>query len=303
MLNNMKSVVGLILGASVVAGVVGCDNGGDDPKGTAGTGNIALPGTSGSGTGNTGNTNTGNTGNTGAIPMAGTGNTAMGGSTGMGGTGNLAEGVALTPTDGWIAADSNSLGIQGAMFSFADDYSKAGPPAMTDDFTMSNACIKGTAAKVDTKCMLPMPAPPGVSDCYGLYWGAAIGLNLNQPTVMMDGMEVGGDPVAFDASKVTGFTFEITGAMVPVSLRFKVEDANGEYCTGMEVPVKLGANTITLAQLRTKCWEALSKQPTPVTGETAKKAMLKIAWQVVTSPTATVPFDFCVANVRATTAP
>lgn len=307
MLNNMKSVVGLILGASVVAGVVGCDNGGDDPKGTGGTGNITLPGASGSGTGNTG---TGNTGNTGVVPMAGTTGTGTAGTdsgTGGSGGGMLPEGVGLTPMNGWIAGDSNMLAVQGAVFSFADDYSKAGPPMMSEDFTMANACIKGTAAKVDAKCTIPMPAPAGVTDCYGLYWGAAIGLNLNQPT-MMDPttlMDVGGTPAPFDASKITGFAFELTGAMVPVSLRFKIDSGDGteEYCTGAETPIKLGANTVKFDQLRTKCWEPLSKQPTPAKGTAIQSKVVKIAWQVVTNQASAVPFDFCVANIRALTTP
>lgn len=292
MINPMKSALLAILGVSLLAANVGCDSGSDDNGGnTAGTGPLPVGGTSA-------------TAGTGAIPTSGTG---TGGTTATGGTGGggggLPSGVPLTPTNGWIAADSNALMVQGAMFSYADDFSLAGPPEMVSDFTLSNACIKGVAAKVDMTC-----TKPAGMDCYGVYWGAAIGLNLNQPSVLdpTTMMEVGGDPMAFDASSVTAFAFEIAApaggaGMIPTSLRFKVDDGDPavEYCTGAEVPVKLGANVVKLDQLRTKCWEALTKQPTPVTATTVKNKLVKIAWQVVTNDKATVPFDFCVNNVRA----
>ena len=229
-------------------------------------------------------------------PSAGanTGGSSSGtGGSDAGGTGSamLPEGVPLTATDGWVAADSNALGVQGAMFAYADDTSKMG---MTEDFLAANACIKGTAAKVDLMCTFVAPA----TDCYGQFWGAAIGLNLNQPTVMMDGMEVGGDPIAFDASALTGFAFEISGAAVPLSLRFKVEDASGEFCSPATKKVAPGANTFLFEDLVSECWEMNAATMNP-NAATAKSGIIKIAWQVVTNAMGAVPFDYCVSNVRA----
>lgn len=199
--------------------------------------------------------------------------------------GALPEGVPLTPTLGWVDGASNTIGVQGAMFAYADDTSKVG---LTEDFTASNACIKGTAAKVDLKCTPVAPA----ADCYGTFWGAAIGLNLNQAIdpVSMEGA----DPAPYDATALKGFAFELSGTTVPTSLRFKVENATGEFCTPATKPVLLGANTFLFSDLITECWKAGG-----TSAETGKSNLIKIAWQVVTNSSSAVPFDFCVANVRA----
>jgi hypothetical protein len=250
MATTLRSLFGLSI---LLLTNIGCDNGGD-----------------------TDNDN-------GSGPMA-VGGGSSGGS-GSGGTATLPEGIPLTPTDGWVDAASNTVGIQGAMFSYADTTSLE---SMVADFTGTNACITGTAAKVDMNCTPVAPA----TDCYGTFWGAAIGLNLNQPIDMASGM--GADPMPYDASALSGFAFEIAGDMVPTSLRFKVEDGTNEYCTPATAAVKAGANSISFDQLVTECWKAGG---TAATG--AKSSLIKISWQVVTNAMSTVPFDFCVTNVRA----
>jgi hypothetical protein len=268
MLERMKSALGFILGFFVIGLGIGC-GGGDD-------GSPAVP-VGGSGTGGSG------TGGTTVLPG------------GTGGTGTLGEGVPLTPMNGWVPAD-NVLMIQGAMFPFGDETSKMGmTPA---DFSMSGdkACIKGTAAKVDMAsmpCATKMFTPPA-TDCYGQYWGAAIGMNLNQtidPMTMM-----GSTPAPYNASALTGFAFEITGDAVPTSLRFKVENAGGEFCNPAAKPVKKGANSFKFGDLIKECW---APKAGAATGDTAKMDLIKIAWQVVTNDKGTVPFDYCVTNVRA----
>ena len=267
MLRDMKLALGFILGFSVIGLGIGCGGGDDTPPIQVG----------GSGTGGSG------TGGTTVLP---------------GGTGSLGEGVPLTPMNGWVPAD-NILMIQGAMFPFGDDTSKVG--MMPADFSMSGdkACIKGTAAKVDMTsmpCATMMFTPPA-TDCYGQYWGAAIGMNLNQ-TIDMTTMK-GGTPAPFNASALTGFAFEISGDGVPGTkdLRFKIENASGEFCNPGTKPVKKGVNSFKFGDLVKECW----KMPTATTptGESAKADLIKIAWQVVTNASGTVPFDFCVSNVRA----
>lgn len=291
----------LFLGVSVLTTAIGCDNGStaddepDGPKAVGGSGGVVLPGVSGtSSSPNAGSDPGGGTGSsTGGSPTgSGGSSSSSGGSAGSSaggvGTGPLPEGVPLTSTDGWVDGASNTLGVQGAMFAFYDTTSGMG---IVENFVGANACITGTAAKVDMKCT---PVAPAV-DCFGQYWGAAIGLNLNQPMDPNTGMgsEV---PLPFDASALTGFAFEISGSKVPVSLRFKVEGTGGEFCTPVLKAVKLGVNEYKFSDLLAECWKptAMSK-----TAETAKAAVVKVAWQVVTNASATVPFDFCVSNVRA----
>jgi len=188
--------------------------------------------------------------------------------------------------DGWVDGASNVIGIQGAVFSYADNASSVG---MTSNFTGTNACIAGSAAKVDLMCTPVAPA----TDCYATFWGAAISFNLNQPIDPVTGLPVG-SRVPYDASALSGFAFEISGNLVPTSIRFRVDTANGEYCSPPTQPITIGANAVLFSDLRTECW-TVGGEP----GETAKSALLKITWQVVTNSNAQVPFDFCVSNIRA----
>jgi hypothetical protein len=262
------------------AGATG--SGGDPGDGSGGTDNSGGTKSSG-GADNSGGAN--NAG--GSDDSGGSGNSGGDDTGGEGGSGPATTGVPLTPNDGWVDGDDNSLGIQGEVFAYADDTTWIG---MTEDFTGSSVCIKGTAAKVDLSCTPVAPA----TDCYGTYWGAAIGLNLNQaidPT-----SEEPSDPLPFDAATkgVTGFAFEITGEAVPTSLRFAVEGPSAEYCTTSATPVKVGANSFSFGKLVTECWTTGGYSPT---GDD----LLKLKWWVVTNAASTVPFDFCVSNVRALT--
>lgn len=281
----MSSALRVILGVSILGSLaVGCDGGteGADDDGGGGTLTAASGTATTAGTGNTGNTSTGGS------STGGTG----------GGSGPVAEGVPLTAMEGWVDA-SVAIGIQGAIFAYADPTSKMG---LTEDFLGANACIKGTAAKVDmtsTACSTKMFTPPA-TDCYGEYWGAAIGLNLNQPIDPVSGEGVD-PPLTFDAGMkaITGFAFEITGEKVPTSLRFKVENSTGEFCNLGAKPVIKGANSFSFADLHEMCWDKMAA--TKPTADGAKTNLIKIAWQVVTNDKGTVPFDYCVANVRALT--
>lgn len=286
MLSSMKSALGISLGVLVSALAFGC--GSSSNTGTGGPKPVGNAGTSTSSAGTT----------TGASGSS----TGTGGS-GTGGSGDVTPvaGVPLTIMDGWVDGMSNTLMIQGAMFEYADEHTKAGPPALMATKTGDKVCITGTAAMVDLKCT---PMPPA-TDCYGEFWGAAIGLNMHQE-IGADGM--GGDPMPFDASAIKGFAFTIDGTAIPdaKSFRFKVEGGGAEYCnTGTTVTgapmakaVKMGENSFMFDDLITSCWKPVAGAPTATT---TKASVLKIAWQVVTNDKSKVPFDFCVSNVRAIT--
>ncbi|HET7542340.1 MAG TPA: hypothetical protein VFK05_20870, partial [Polyangiaceae bacterium] len=203
--------------------------------------------------------------------------------------------VPLTPTNGWIDGQ-NAAHIQGAVFAFADATSALG---MSMDFTGANACIQGTAAKVDmaSEACLNHTFTPPATDCYGEYWGAAIGMNLNQtidPTTMM-----GNTPAPFDASALQGFSFELTGNVLPGpnALRFVVENEDKQFCNPSSVKLRAGSNTVLFSELFSRCFT--TTDPPQPSAETVKSALIRISWQVVTNSSSTTPFDFCVSNVRA----
>jgi hypothetical protein len=282
----MTLAIRLVLGVSALAFAVGsaaCSSSPSSPTIVPAGGNAnASTGTGGTGTaaGGTGTT-TGGTG----VSAGGAGNAAGGSSV---------AGVPLTPTMGWVDGASNTLGIQGAFFTYADPTTLTS--VMSDTMSSSKICISGTAAKVIMPCTIVPPA----TDCYGTYWGAAIGFNLNQPndpTTMM-----GGTPVPFNASAIKGFAFDVgPGAdgtatiPLPSQFRFNIEDATTQYCSPAAKGVKMGSNSYSFTDVEAQCYAPM---PGP-TATTIQTGVVKISWQVVTNTQSTVPFDFCISNVVA----
>ncbi|HET7542339.1 MAG TPA: hypothetical protein VFK05_20865 [Polyangiaceae bacterium] len=230
----------------------------------------------------------------GSSSSGGTSGVVTAGSGGTAGT-LTSDALPLIPTDGWIDGP-NAAHIQGAIYGSADATSALG---MAMNFNGANACIEGTAAKVDQAslpCINQMFTPPA-TDCWGEYWGAAIGLNLNQtidPATMQ-----GNTPAPFDASALQGFSFEISGDVVPAprDLRFQVETSDRQFCNPASKKIEIGLNTVLFSELITECFR-VTDPPAP-TAETAKSQLIRISWHVVTNSSSTTPFDFCVSNIRA----
>ena len=186
---------------------------------------------------------------------------------------------------GWVAGDRNTAGVQGAFYTFSDADAGGGStisPATFMAVASGPLCAEGTAAQVPaaTEC-------PGANDCFGTYWGAGIGLNLNQATTTPN------PPMPYDAvvQGVQGFSFTVGGTNVPAAMRFKVKvdgDAS-DYC----VPITPGVNNVRFDNLHENCWLG-STGPTPdPTGLTA------IQWQVTTNDISATPYHFCVENLSA----
>jgi hypothetical protein len=194
---------------------------------------------------------------------------------------------------GWVAGATNGLGVQGSFYPFGDFTTM--PPGDTTaelgDFTASptSACISGVASQVLTPAGAMEPA-------YGQYWGGGIGLNLADPGGMM-----GAGP--WNRGRVTGFSFNITGTTVPPAgqLRFKVTTLEGAtvnengYCT----TAAAGPNTFQFGALVNECW--MGGAGAPALGATTP--IVALQWQVATVTTAETPFDFCIENLTALTAP
>jgi hypothetical protein len=276
---------------------------GDGSGGAAGYPNVSggSSGISGGGAGNLGGTGTVGASQGGTGGGAGKGGVSAAGASGAGSAGQgIEEGevLRLTPNDGWIDAQSNVPKIQGAVFGFADPTSAR---SLLKDLSGSNMCINGTAAQVDMAseaCVNKMFTAPA-TDCYGEYWGSAIGLNLNQPLDMTTEPPMGGTPLPYDASALKGFGFEVSGNTVPppASIRFKVQDNQGkEYCNPPTSKLKIGVNNFLFSELVTECWGTTTKS---LTAETAQTKLVMLAWQVVTNTSTNVPYDFCVSNLRA----
>jgi hypothetical protein len=125
-----------------------------------------------------------------------------------------------------------------------------------------------------------------------------IGMNLNQSLDVSQSPPTAGSPLAFDASALKGFSFEISGAIMPPpnALRFEVESASGVFCNVPSTKIRRGVNTVLFSELVSQCFRIVGSNPT---AETAQSALLKIAWHVVPNTSGQLAYDFCVSNVRA----
>ena len=264
------------------------DSGGEGSSyaagGSAGGGGMSAAAAASGGTG-------GRSGGVGSLPpwaTAGSGAVGAAASDGAGGAPEP-EGVPLVPVDGWLDGTSNVLMIQGGIFAYADPFATL---SLSQDFTATNACIKGIAPRVDLSCI-----PAAGSNCYGTYWGSGIGLNLNQsldpstdpPTVL--------PPLAFDATSLKGFSFELTGNAVPAygALRFGVFTADAEFCR-INYNVSTGLNIVLFSELSASCY--ISTDGGQIS-ESAQSSLVRVAWHVMTNAASAFEYDFCVSNIRA----
>jgi hypothetical protein len=125
---------------------------------------------------------------------------------------------------------------------------------------------------------------------YALYWGAGLGMSLNQ------GPEAGalaGGYAALDHG-IKGFRFTVTNLGGSV-IRFKYKilgDAN-DYCT----TVTSGTNLVYFTGVRQNCWTvggaALST--------TQQNSIEALAWQVPTEYYYSTPFSFCISDITPVT--
>jgi hypothetical protein len=140
---------------------------------------------------------------------------------------------------------------------------------------------------------------PPATDCYGQYWGAAIGMNLKQAIDTTVTPPSGAMPMPYDASLLKGFAFVVSGATVPspVALRFKVDDGTTEFCNAPSNKLKVGLNTLLFTDLVAQCFR--TPTPTQPNADSVKSGLIKLSWQVVTNTSSSVPFDFCISDVRA----
>jgi len=239
--------------------------------------------------------------------------TSVGCGGGGGGGGGSNAGTALTPSpEGFF--DGAVLNIKGAWYSYGDWYNPA--PGAGDCFTKGaytadkcssittpvpgepftnvggKMCTSGTAAKV-------------IDMNYSAIWGTGIGFDLNNGGTDDGGT---GEKLAWDAAAngVTGFSFHIEGA--PTGGQMRVEfptnavpgttDINSAYW---------GGETMNLSPFtKDGDW---SFHFTDVGGPMYltphmpfdKTKIVSMQFHVVTNTSSTVPFDYCISNLRALT--
>lgn len=185
--------------------------------------------------------------------------------------------IPVSPVNGWVSAVDNTVGIQGALWTATDVGS--GGNSIIDPASFENSgesiCVSGSASQV-----LNME--------YSTYWGAMVGLNLNQ-------VEGESTPEPYDALAhgVTGFGFDLDNLPLQGELRFgvKVYGEATEYCA----PVYSTISEFRWEDLWADCWEPNS----PITPDPSR--IESIHWQVVTNSFSRVDYAFCISNLVALT--
>ncbi|MES1205464.1 MAG: hypothetical protein ABUS79_05960 [Pseudomonadota bacterium] len=257
-------------GASPATG--GQTGSGGAQSGTGGT--LATGGTTGTGGATTG---------TGGV-AAGTGGSGIGGGAqaGSGGAGGATSsgcpGVPIVPdAKGFVAPTSNTLGIHGSWFEYSDCADLGGKNCATVAVPPANS-FPNTAGKMCTSGM--------TSSATGA-WGAGVALELNDGPPQM--------PYDTTAHSVKGFCFALSGTTIPsttIRVAFPTQNNNDNaYFEAVSTP---GQHMVLFSDTAQGSWVTQKSAWEPT------KVML-IQFQIPSSPTAPVPWDFCIDGLTAIT--
>jgi len=139
-------------------------------------------------------------------------------------------------------------------------------------------CVAGTGTRV-------------LGSDYATYWGAAMALDLNNPTNAPMAQ------MAYVASShgVTGFQFSFQNkASSTVRMSYKVRDPGTnallEYC----VDLTTATSVVHFSDARQACYLAT---PGPALTAALADHVEGIQWQVPTNISAAAPFSYCISNI------
>lgn len=234
-----------------------------------------------------------------------------GGTTGGGGSVGTGMSVTLTPdATGYIDIMTNNLGIKGSWYAYGDGAGPTGmPPGDCQNAghaagecsvitapspgsfpnTGGKMCTSGTVAKViDIVGMAGMPD-------YSKIWGAGIGVDLNNDTLLGKGV------IDATAKKIVGFSFDID--MKPLAgLRVEVQtkptdgsEAGNDYWGAKGdmsyplSPVMTGTNVVSFTDKSIVGPKGHVFDPTQIEG---------IQFHVPTTATAAGTYSFCISNLK-----
>lgn len=260
-----------------------------------GSGGDVVPGSGGDVTPGTGGT------------IAGTGSVS--------GTGGSEGGNSISIDGAWVDMTGNTVGIQGSFFILEDsvkddallDDGKPHSDVTADTGAVEEdglskfgddteaPCISGTGAQVMALADPTLECDSGASagdvdECdWDAYWGAGIGLNLN---------ETGGEdsvqyPFDAAAAGITGFQFTVSGSAPGATIRFKATDVpnDGEdFCA--EIDISTPDIQVPLTELVHMCWGTAGTETLDVT------QLQQLQWQIVTDPNGPIEItNFCIDNL------
>jgi hypothetical protein len=185
-------------------------------------------------------------------------------------------GVAIVPDDGGlVATGSNSVGIHGSWFVYSDCADLKGLNCATVT-TPPTSDFPNSGGKMCTSGHTSMAAGA---------WGAGIALELNDGPPQL--------PYDTVASGIKGFCFQLSGPTIPattVRVAFPTQDNNDNaYFEAVNTP---GQHTVLFADTAQGSWVT-----TPASFEPTKVTLIQ--FQIPSSTTASVPWDFCIEGLTA----
>ncbi|HEY3493269.1 MAG TPA: hypothetical protein VGK73_01230 [Polyangiaceae bacterium] len=259
-------------GSSGAAGSSGGSAG--SSGGGAGAGGAGAGGGSGAGGSSAGTAGTAGAGGSG-------GSAGKGGASGSGGSSGGActlpgQGLELVmgpgdyPDSGWIDRSGNCLGIQGAVYAYADTRGSS------IELTPANGriCVEGVSAQV-------------LGGDYANYWGTMVVVQLNNPGT--------GALLSYNAAQygIDGFEFRLSGPDVPDEVRPEITaHPQLQYCKQV---CASGEQSILFSEAHLECWDGTN-------GATPNaSAIVTLHFRVPSNPFGDVPFEFCIDDLTAIT--
>ncbi len=193
-------------------------------------------------------------------------------------------GTAIIPDPtGWVQADTNAVGIQGAWYSYNDCNDSPAdctlnhlPPEGPFDNIDGRMCTSGTTAIVAEEAE------------FSTKWGAGIALDLN-------GVGGGSTKMPYDAAAngVSGFGFTIE-FNTPGAVRVNLPTPATEVASHFTEISAAGEHKIMWADVAQGSW---IKPPDRV--DLDPSSILSIQFQVPSKMGEAVSFDFCISNLTA----
>ncbi|HXX67208.1 MAG TPA: hypothetical protein VEK07_08505 [Polyangiaceae bacterium] len=190
--------------------------------------------------------------------------------------GPACPGVPIVPDDtGYVASGSNPLGITGSWFVYSDC-------ADLDGVNCSMVTTPDAGGFPNDGGVM---CTSGTTSTASGAWGAGIALELNDgpPQMPFDTVDAG----------ITGFCFQLTGPTIPstgVRVAFPTEDNNDNAY--FKAVYTAGQHTVLFSQTAQGSW-VTDPQPFEPT------AVTLIQFQIPSSSTAPIPWNFCVGGLTA----
>jgi hypothetical protein len=205
--------------------------------------------------------------------MAGAGGGVDAGSIGSG-----CPGVPIVPdAKGFVAPGSNSVGIHGSWFEYSD---------CTDLKNVNCSTVTAPIANSFPNVGGKMCTSGHTSTAAGA-WGAGIGLELNDGPPQM--------PYDTTMHGVIGFCFQLSGATIPsttIRVAFPTKDNNDNaYFSPISTP---GQHSVLFSNTAQGSWVTTKSAFEP-------NAVMLVQFQIPSSTTASIPWDFCIEGFTAIT--